>query len=172
VNLRRRIALIAFPLLAVALIVGPAAAQEGSRDNSGRQIAVVVPGMPNPVPVTPVAAVKAVKPVKAKESAGVKPRPLHEMGASMMTPEMKDAAQKGLVIAQGLSGVAMKRAGDIAGWVSTMYNELSETTPVISPAREFKPPMPSAKSMRPLEAVPGRTLYWTNENRLKTVVGQ
>jgi hypothetical protein len=149
---------LAVSLVAVVLSLGPVAAQSQerkSRDNSGRQLAMVVPVPPAARPVVSVPALP----------------PAFQQKAAEMTPQLKQMVKKGTQLAQGASSIAAKRAGDVCVWVSTMWHELNDT-PQITPVREFSTPMPSASSMRPLEANQARRLYYTNERRLKTVVGR
>lgn len=180
---RSRVHTIAFPLVALALAVGPVAAdeQEGRhRDNSGRQIAVVVPGMPHVPPPGLVPTPTSVpihrwvpgqptrKPAKAEKSATQSYLPAE------LNPNVKDAIQKGTDVAQGFQKVAVKRAGDVAVWVTTMWQQLNDTPPRITPVTDYAPPAPPMDSMKPI-AEPNsreRQLYFTNERRLKTVVAQ
>jgi hypothetical protein len=149
---------VALSLLTVALSIGPVAAQEQEgkrRDNSGRQLAMVVPAPP-PAVARPLAAIPVGLQRKAAE----------------MTPQVKETVEKGAVIVQNVSNIAVKRAGDVVVWVSTMWRELNDT-PTITPVHEFSAPSPPASAMHPMDADRGsRTLYFTNEHRLKTVVGQ
>ncbi len=152
------------------------------RENSGRQLAIVIPGMAHvsPVSASPVA--------KASHSRTSSTR-IHNLPSStrldghgfktgglspaQLSPEVKQAIEKGTVVANGLSKIAVRRAGDVATWVGTMWRQFNEV-PVFSPSTEFSPPEPPTSSMRPLSEPVNRdrTLYYTSERRLKTVVGQ
>lgn len=156
---RLRTQSIAVPLVIAAILVcQPAALSQESkhRDNSGRQLAMVVP--PMPAAAKPVGAVPVIPPALQQKAAE-------------MTPQLKQMAEKGTQIAQGMSGIAVKRAGDVMVWVNTMWQELNDT-PAITPVREYRAPMPPLHSMRPMDAGQGNRLYFTNERRLKTVVAR
>lgn len=159
---RLRTQSIAVPLVFAAILVSPVAAlseESKPRDNSGRRLAMAVP--PPPAAAKPVTAVPAVPVIP----------PALQQKAAEMTPQLKEMAQKGGQIAQGVSHIAVKRAGDVMVWVNTMWQELNDT-PAITPVREYRAPMPPLHSMRPMDAGQGNRLYFTNERRLKTVVAR
>lgn len=181
----------------VASLLAPApeaGAQPGhSRpDNNGRQLAVVLPAppaqhapVPAPAPGGHPASLQGAKlPARSPDSClpghGTGHIPAHirsQIQSAIstpiqMTPEMRQAAEKGIVMAHGLSRVAARRFADIAAWVSTIWRQLNET-PRISPNTLPGINEPPVGPMRPL-ADPGNSqkLYFTNEGRIKTLTGR
>lgn len=151
---------------------------QSRRDNSGRQIAIVVPGVPKAMPVAPVGVmstqtskVGGTATGKGERQSGRSSRTLSSVATpAELSPEIRQAIEKGTVWAQGFCRIATSKAGDMAAWAGTIWRQCNEM-PLITPAREFT--APPVGSMRPI-AEPGRErrLYFTSERRLKTVVGQ
>lgn len=171
--------LIAVSIIALAVAVIPVAADEQEsrhRDNSGRQLAVVVPGMPHVVPPptvqpVPVTAVHRWVPGQYMRKPE-KPQTQTRLPAEL-SPQVKEAIQKGTVVAQGFQNIAIKRAGDVAAWVTTMWQQLNDT-PKFTPVSEYTTPAPPINAMKPIAEPTSkdRQLYYTSERRLKTVVAQ
>lgn len=185
-NLRAGLTITAISAVTVLAVSATALAEDGERrrsDNSGRRIAVVIPGAPRVMPaaavgVMPVSSSAKIVPVNrsaASERSDARPmKLLSSIGtpAAELSPEVKDAMDKGIVVAQGLSKIALRRASDVGAWVGTMWRQCNEV-PLMSPATEFAAPTPPLGSMRPLSSAGReRQLYFTSERRLKTVVGQ
>jgi hypothetical protein len=124
-------------------------------------------------------APKNLSSVKNQPSAGVSSRggsdsrPARRLSnvstPTELSPEVEAAIEQGTKVAQGLSKIAVRRAGDVVAWVGTMWKSLNDY-PKMSPGQDFAPP---TGSMRPIaDTGRGRQLYFTSERRLKTVVGQ
>lgn len=177
-----------------ALTMLPAGAQaEGKRDNSGRQLAVVVPGMPHPTPLPTVhygakvsdlssggdrsssdSFKSSTNPLwtqsdRADASKNRGPRVIS--APTELSPEIKQAVEKGAMAAQGLSKIAVRRASDTAAWLALLWREMNEY-PRVSPSTPVLEPQPLGP-MKPLTyAGKDHQMFFTNERRIKIVVGR
>ena len=164
--------------------------QAHPHDNSGRQLAQVIPGLPHPV--APVAIPKAVSGSGSKSAKGSAPAhdsiglssAIDETVGSMnhrlssfstpvqLSPEAKEALAKGMAAAQGFSNIAMRRVSDCGAWVSVLFRNLNDM-PRITPASAMSVPTLNAPPMRAIED-PGKgmKLIYTSEHRFRTVVGR
>jgi hypothetical protein len=168
---------------AVAFIALPASAEPyaNTHDNSGRQLAQVIPGMPHPA-ATPVSvpATKRWAPGLAEvnrqsqEAGSVVNRRLSSISTPVqLSPEARQALQNGVLAAQGMSRIALKRVTDMVTWVAVLFQNL-DGLPRITPATTIAVPQMPMTEMRPINE-PGKTekrLYYTSESRLRTVVGR
>lgn len=156
---------------------------KGRRDNSGRQLAVVVP-LPAVAPPVSTAKVKPVvldKVQVEKNEPGSSSEPQERVKAAIqslistpveLSPEMRQAADKAAIAAEGLSKIAWRRGADLLSWVTHAWKQLNDT-PRISPTTFPVIIQPPVGEMKPLQE-PEKTqeLYYTNEGRLKTVTGR
>jgi hypothetical protein len=158
--------------------------QAHARDNSGRQIAVVVPGLPHPTAVSaPIAAPKTNPESWTPSLDGIQGR-IHDAGNSVtkrlssistpvhLSPEAREALEKGVFAAEGFTAAAFKRLGDFGTWLSILFHNINDV-PQATPATAFAVPQISTMQMQPLDD-PGKRyqLIYTNEHRLKTVIGR
>ena len=155
----------------------------GRSDNNKRQLAQVIPGIPHPPQSQPDPALSVAKSVvrSAEPGHGTGSNPAHVKSQIQSvvstpfratTPEIRQAAVKGIVAAQGLSRVAARRFADIASWVSTVWRQLNET-PRLTPNATPGITEPPVGPMRPLTD-PGykQQMYYTEEGRIKMVTGR
>jgi hypothetical protein len=158
--------------------------QAHARDNSGRQLAVVVPGLPHPTAVSaPVTIPKTNAESWTPSLDGIQDR-IHEAGNSVtkrlssistpmrLSPEAREALEKGVFAAEGLTAAAFKRLGDFGTWLSILLHNINDV-PQATPATAFAVPQISTMQMQPVDD-PGKRyqLIYTNEHRLKTVIGR
>jgi hypothetical protein len=120
--------LIGIPLLLAILAIHPVVAQTSEsahRDNSGRQLAIVVPGMPHPTAALPVVTVPAA--VRAK-------------GVSGTPVDIAAALRTGVIVAKDISDTYTKRARDFATFAGVLWGSLGGV-PLLSPLSS--PPAPA-----------------------------
>ena len=168
---------------AVALVAAPASAEPyaNTHDNSGRQIAQVMPGMPHPtaaavsVPVTKHWAPGLAEVSRqSQQAANVVNRRLSSLSTPVhLSPEARQAVRNGILAAQGMSRIALQRVNDMSTWVAVLFQTL-DGVPRITPATTIAVPQMPMTEMRPINE-PGKTeskLYYTSESRVRTVVGR
>lgn len=174
----------AFAVLFFAATLPSGAQNEARRDNSGRQLAVVVPGLPHPtaIPTVHYAKVDAHSATTGAASfAGCNKDDREEafkgrIRSSISTPtelspEIKQAVEKGAIAAQGLSKIAVRRVSDTAAWLGMLWREMNDY-PRLSPGTPLMEPQPLGP-MKPLSySGKEHKLFFTNERRIKTVVGR
>ena len=155
-------------------------------DNSGRQLALIVPSVPkthpplpalldghqlgNAVPVTHENRERlgssggAISFEERSNGRAVRP--------SAVSPEMKAAIRDAALAAKELSHMALRRFADIAAWVATVWNQVNETprlSPMTAPAVADQPVGP----MQPITHVGTRNdMYFTSQGRVKMVVAR
>lgn len=148
-----------------------------SHNNSRRRIALVTPAMAHPT------AVSASMPLTLNDDNRTAARPSRASGyqtrhrqvaatPTELSPEVKKAMETGAIAAQGISKVAVKRVGDVGGWVATAWRELNDV-PRFGPGAPVIAPVPPVRHMRPIaEPKSPSELWFTEEHRFKTVVGR
>lgn len=126
-------------------------------DNSGRQIAIVMPGMPKPSVLTPV---KNVSPAgKSKASTPI----IQTSGRTVKITVPKtvdEAADAAWVTGNKLFKEGSKKAAEIQKWAIAWYKQ-NNSMPMATPAGSPYAQVPAGHVHQ---------LYYTNEGRLKTVV--
>jgi len=152
------------------------------RDNSGRQLAVVVPVVPpSAAPIAKVKPVALDKHSVENNEHGSSAEPQERVKAAIqslistpveLSPEMRQAADKAAIAAEGLTKIAWRRGADLVSWVSHAWKQLNDS-PRITPNLAPVIVQPPVGEMRPLQEQDKRqTLYYTNEGRLRTVTGR
>ncbi|HEY9791022.1 MAG TPA: hypothetical protein V6D22_11520 [Candidatus Obscuribacterales bacterium] len=169
--------------VAVALVALPASAEPpaNTHDNSGRQIAQVIPGMPHPT-ATPGSVPFTKRWAPGLAEVNRQPaRPLNVVNRRLsslstpvqLSPQARQALQNGFLAAQGMSRIALKRVNDMIMWLAVLFQNL-DGVPRITPATTIAIPQLPITEMRPINE-PGKTesrLYYTSESRVRTVVGR
>lgn len=127
-------------------------------DNSGRQIAAVIPGMPHPITIT----VPNLAPAPARKPS---PPLIQTQGrtTTITVPKsVEEAADMAWVASNKFAKASYQKAMEVWKWLAAWYkqhNSMPMATPIGSP---YVP-----------GAVPdAHQLYYTSEGRLKTVVKQ
>lgn len=127
--------LLVIPVLLAICAIGPVVAQTSEsshRDNSGRQLAVVVPGIPDPPPLIPVVTVPV--------PVGV---PTPKMEASAVAGHLRTAA----IVAKDISDTYVKRARDLATFAAMVWDSVSGL-PLLSPLSSPPAPAPMPRLPR------------------------
>lgn len=159
---RKRAAIVAIAVASLFLAVGNHASAkkasnenaDGKADNSGRQLASVVPGMPRPQPVNVMPAV--VK--KNKEAAANSNREIRVP----IPKSVDEAADVIWVTARKVGKEGEKKAGQVVKWFAALWKQMN-SHPTITPAG-------SPYVFQNAPSTHGAKLYFTHEGRLKTVV--
>ncbi len=145
--------------LIAALIAGQQAfaKQADKSDNSGRQIAAVIPGMPRPITIT----VPNMAPSQHYKSS----TPLiqtHGRTTTITVPKsVEEAADMAWVASNKFAKASYQKATEIWKWLAAWYKQ-NHSMPVATP-------MGSPYVQGPIH---NHKLYFTQEGRLKTVVKQ
>jgi hypothetical protein len=172
-------ALVSAAAVAPALAYDP---QGKPADNSGRRLAVVIPGMPHPgVPL-------AVAPHAHRGTTGIKSAAstasgddgfsenptLAGFGTQLrLSRQTQETLENGLKASRVISDAAWKRLTDMATWISILLRQ-SEQAPRVSPGNGLVVmPEVNVAAMTPI-GDPGKStqLVLTSERRLRTVVGR
>jgi len=126
-------------------------------DNSGRQIAAVIPGMPRPITITvpnmaPKSSVKPAAPIV--QTSG--------RTTTITVPKsLEEAADAAWVASNKFAKTSYKKVMEVWKWVAAWYKQ-NNSAPIATPAG-------SPYVQGPVQHTPHQ-LYYTNEGRLKTVV--
>ncbi|MBA3858273.1 MAG: hypothetical protein C0507_15320 [Cyanobacteria bacterium PR.3.49] len=125
-------------------------------DNSGRQIAAVIPGMPRPITI----AVPNLAPKPANKAAA----PLiqnHGRTTTITVPKsLEEAADAAWVVSNKFAKASYQKVMEVWKWVAAWYKQ-NHSPPIATP-------MGSPYVQGPVHHE--HQLYYTNEGRLKTVV--
>ncbi len=145
--------------LITALVAGQPtfAKQVDKSDNSGRQIAAVIPGIPRPITIT----VPNMAPSQHFKSS----TPLiqtHGRTTTITVPKsVEEAADMAWVASNKFAKASYQKAAEIWKWLAAWYKQ-NHSMPVATP-------MGSPYVQGPVH---NHKLYFTQEGRLKTVVKQ
>jgi hypothetical protein len=141
--------------LPISALAGNAA--HGTKlDNGGRKIAIVVPHT------------RSSSGHNGEDSAGASEQKYEQIGA-----ELKTVVGQGTEAARGLSRLALRRAGDLSGWITAVWHEMNEF-PVATPNSAATRPEPPTHLMRPLTEPSQKNFefWYTKEKRMKMVVSR
>ncbi len=127
-------------------------------DNSGRQIAAVIPGMPHPITIT----VPNLTPGIHHKSSTPLIQTQGRTTTITVPKSVEEAADMAWVASNKFAKASYQKAMEVWKWLAVWYkqhNSMPMATPIGSPY--VQGPVPQAHQ-----------LYYTNEGRLKTVVKQ
>jgi hypothetical protein len=153
-------------------------------DNSGRHLAIAIPGIGVAQSAVPVAITPGVHraPTFIKTGAGHKSGDddfsqnptLSGFGTQLrLSRQAKQALDNGLKASEAISDEAWKRFADMAIWISMLLRQ-SDQPPRVTPVNGLiTHPQVNVASMAPI-ADPGQGIHLvvTSERRLRTVVGR
>ncbi len=163
-NRIRRHILSGISLAAVLFAAQPALAKhvDSQSDNSGRQIAAVIPGMPHPITITVPNLPNPVNPAAIKHTSTPIVQTQGRTTTITVPKSLEEAADAAWVAGNKVVKTSYQKIMEIWKWLAAYYKQnhcVPMATPVGSPY--VQGPVNHAHQ-----------LYFTNEGRLKTVVKQ
>lgn len=156
----RKYILISISLLALLFPCQPGSAKHvgAQSDNSGRQIAAVIPGMPHPITIT-VPSMPSPASIKHKETTPI----IQTEGrtTTITVPKsLEEAADAAWVAGNKVVKTSYQKIMEVWKWLAAWYKQ-NHSMPMATPVGSPYVQGPVNHSHQ---------LYFTNEGRLKTVV--